>query len=347
MGLVMKNIVFVITKSEIGGAQSWVYEVAKVLSTSPDCTTISLITSDHGWLTECSIFDFVEIIPEIQKKFSINAILKIRKFLSKIDADIVISSSANAGFYSRLTKLIYKHYSIYVSHGWSCIYNGGRMSALYCTIETMLSKITDKIVCVSQSDKHKALKILGISESKLEVVINTITPMEARDSQLPPSGKVLFLGRLTPPKRPELIAEVISQQREFTLDIVGDGSYFSTLKEKYGKYDNIHFLGEIKGFNNFSDYDVFSLVSDSEGLPVSAIEAHTAGLPLILSDVGGCSELISNNGLLVDNSINSISNAIGTIFDDYNVFLKNAQKCKTKFNIEQHKQLYIDTFLDN
>lgn len=47
--------------------------------------------------------------------------------------------------------------------------------------------------------------------------------------------------------------------------------------------------------------DVFLMSSVSEGLPISLIEAAISGLPSIVTDVGGCSEVIEkcNNGIVV------------------------------------------------
>ena len=55
---------------------------------------------------------------------------------------------------------------------------------------------------------------------------------------------------------------------------------------------------------------VFSLISDSEGLPLSALEAMSSELPIILSDVGGCFELIDENGILVKNNVNEMTQII-------------------------------------
>lgn len=44
-----KNIVFVITKSEVGGAQTWVSQLKFILEEKHN---IFLITSETGWLTD-------------------------------------------------------------------------------------------------------------------------------------------------------------------------------------------------------------------------------------------------------------------------------------------------------
>jgi glycosyltransferase involved in cell wall biosynthesis len=53
--------------------------------------------------------------------------------------------------------------------------------------------------------------------------------------------------------------------------------------------------------------DVFINLSDSEGLPVSMMEAQSFGIPVIATDVGGVSEIVnSSNGFLLNKDTDSI-----------------------------------------
>lgn len=67
--------------------------------------------------------------------FSIKASIKISNYLKKIGANVTISNSANAGLHSRIANLFYKNRCIYVSHGWSCIYNGGRFKFIFAILK--------------------------------------------------------------------------------------------------------------------------------------------------------------------------------------------------------------------
>ncbi|MET1431801.1 glycosyltransferase [Yersinia enterocolitica] len=326
----MKNIAFVITKSIIGGAQGWVLEQVKLLK--DDCKII-LITSEPGWLTETIVCDKIVIIPEIRKMASIKAIYVLYKILKENKIDIVVSSSANAGLYSRLARLFLRFRGVYVSHGWSCIYNGNVLKFIFCYIEKLLSYITDVVWCVSQSDADKAIKIIGIKPEKIITQLNAITPLTERPDR-PCQNKIIYVCRLAYPKRPDLILKVAAANHKFDLDIVGDGEYYQDLKKEYSSYNNIHFYGEIKGFH---EYDVFVLTSESEGLPMAAIEATSASLPVILSDVGGCSEVVDKNGILIDNTIEELYFALNTVFSNYDSFYKAAQKQKNKFDINNVK----------
>lgn len=338
-----KKIAIVITKSEIGGAQTWALELYNILKPNFD---VYLITSEEGWLTKYFPNKNIFIIPDLASSKKPLCIFKISKFLKKNKIETVISNSANAGIYSRLAKLLKPHNHIYVSHGWSCIYNGGRFKNIFCYIEKLLSLISDRILCVSEQDKKNAIDIIGINKNKISVIKNRISPLKRKEN-INERLKALFVGRLTHPKRADLFIEAAKKQPFIDFYIVGDGPLLEKLKSQCSDtYKNIFFLGEISNFNTYCDFDIFVLCSDSEGLPMSAIEAGSAGLPLILSNVGGCSELIyysdnKSNGLLIKNDIDNLSEALTEISTNYIVYYKCAQNMREQFDINSISHEYI------
>ena len=91
------------------------------------------------------------------------------------------------------------------------------------------------------------------------------------------------------------------------------------------KYVMNHKLSNVVRFvGSQSDVDkylvqsnIFIMSSKDEGLPVAAQEALRAGLALILTDVGGCKELIDDNGYLVSSpDVEEIVNAIIEVTKD-------------------------------
>ncbi|WPU24670.1 glycosyltransferase [Cedecea neteri] len=332
----MNNITFIVTKSEVGGAQTWTNEMMKIAKRD---NTVHLITSQNGWLTEQGNFDKLLILPELKKHFSLTGYLSLLKYIKKEKISVMVASSANAGIYSRMAKIICKFKSIYVSHGWSCIYNGGSLKSIFIKIEKYLSYLTDVVWCISKSDASSAIDIIGIDAKKIVTLTNAVPVMTARNKPLN-ENKIIFVGRLAHPKRPDLILSVVAKHPEIQLDIVGDGEQLEELKKQYQGFVNIKFLGEIKSFSNYAEYDVFVLTSDSEGLPMSALEAHTAGVPLLLSDVGGCNELVKNNGLLVSNNENDVECKLNKLLENYDYYLTQAQHDKGIFDLENYKCEY-------
>lgn len=339
----MKNILFIVTKSQNGGAQKWTKEQIEICSNDFNCF---LATDEDGWLSQNVKVQNKFLNKLIYKRFSFSYLLELNKFLKSNDIDLIVSSSANAGIYSRIVKLFNKKIKvIYVSHGWSSIYNGGKLAFLYTFIERQLSKISDSILCISKKDFENAKKIIGINEHKLKWITNKIYPINNQEkiNRQNERIKLLTVARLESPKRVDLLIEATKSLYNIDLHIVGDGSqrnYLESLKHK-----NVFFHGEIDGFNDFKNYDIFSLISDSEGLPLSALEGMSSGLPIILSDVGGCFELIDENGILVKNNVEEIKNAIINTISNKNKFSTNSINLfNNKYNLELNKHVYMNYY---
>lgn len=341
----MNNILFMVTKSQNGGAQKWTKEQIEICSNYFNCF---LATDENGWLSQNIQVQDKFFNKLIYKRFSFSYLLELNKFIRNNDIDLIVSSSANAGIYSRLIKLLNKEKKvIYVSHGWSSIYNGGKLAFLYIFIEKQLSKISDSILCISKKDFENAKAIIKINENKLKWITNKIYPIKDQKTLKIQNEriKLLTVARLESPKRVDLLIEATKGLNNIELYIVGDGSQRNYLESI--KHENVIFYGEIDGFNDFKKYDIFALISDSEGLPLSALEAMSSELPIILSDVGGCFELIDENGILVKNNINEIKNAIINTISNNNKFSeKSIELFNNSYNLELNKNVYINYYKD-
>ncbi|CAM5677013.1 Mannosyl transferase OS=Lysinibacillus sphaericus OX=1421 GN=LS41612_05020 PE=4 SV=1 [Lysinibacillus sphaericus] len=78
------------------------------------------------------------------------------------------------------------------------------------------------------------------------------------------------------------------------LQFIGDGSLRLSLenyvKDK-GLSERVTFLGnQLDVTTLLAESQIFVLLSDWEGLPISIIEAMRAGLPIIATNVGGVNE---------------------------------------------------------
>lgn len=99
------------------------------------------------------------------------------------------------------------------------------------------------------------------------------------------------------------------------------------------------------------NFDVFSLTSFSEGLSFSLIEAQAAGLPAVVTNVGGNPEVIvdGENGFLVpSDSEEAVANAIYQLYEDRELRRKMSQTArhmmKIKFDVtnmvKEYEKLY-------
>lgn len=93
--------------------------------------------------------------------------------------------------------------------------------------------------------------------------------------------------------------------------------------------------------------DVFLLMSMTEGLPVSIMEAHACGIPAIATNVGGVSEIVNNeNGILLPQhpSTEDISRGLAALLiDPHNLNIKKKaarQNWESHFNAKNNYRLF-------
>ncbi len=121
---------------------------------------------------------------------------------------------------------------------------------------------------------------------------------------------MLFLGRLVPEKRPELLVEAFSALKPLGWKLVIAGgvsntkSFTSELLEKIANDRDIVFAGELRGnrlWEIVRGAGLFVLPSDIEGLPLAMLEAMQEGIPIVASDIPPHRQLIGDGrGILFE-----------------------------------------------
>lgn len=90
------------------------------------------------------------------------------------------------------------------------------------------------------------------------------------------------VGRFHYQKNHRFIMALAAKMPEYMFVLVGDGELLE--KYKMEKSENVIFLGQRSDINEIMQvFDVFILPSHWEGLPLVAVEAQAAGLPVLLS----------------------------------------------------------------
>lgn len=127
----------------------------------------------------------------------------------------------------------------------------------------------------------------------------------------------------------KVVAELVARQspwaRRIHLRLVGGGSEMESLQAlaaSLGLSDKVTFVGRVpheKVPVELSKLDVFVALSRSESFGVAAIEAGAAGLPVVVSDVGGLPEVVidGETGLVVPSeNADAAAEAIMRLLED-------------------------------
>lgn len=96
---------------------------------------------------------------------------------------------------------------------------------------------------------------------------------------------------------------------------------------------------EVYDYYKNHDIDVFLHVSESEGLPVSMMEAISFGVPIMACDVGGVSEIVNENtGVLLPKEFEI--QAVVTILEQF--LLNASQNGLSKASIRNYWKAHFD-----
>lgn len=183
---------------------------------------------------------------------------------------------------------------------------GKLSSRLILTGERIAAKYADEIIVVSQALKNYFKKTYDLNAVYIP---NGPGVYEESDPNFPfvkslnlqPQKYLLFLGRLVPEKRPELLIKAFKQleKSDWKLVLAGGNSdtdeYTAKLLKIAGDNPNIIFAGELRGSylaEMVRGTGLFVLPSDLEGLPLAMLEAMREGIPVLASDISPHKQLI-------------------------------------------------------
>ncbi|CAH0346461.1 glycosyltransferase family 4 protein [Bacillus sp. CECT 9360] len=256
---------------------------------------------------------------------------------------------------------------IYTAHGFH-FYKGAPYInwAVYYTVEKFLARYTDHLITINKEDFNKAK---GFKAGQVHYVpgigidiknfSETQVSREEKRAELGISEEtfvLLSIGEMIKRKNHETVLRALAklEDHEYVYLICGRGELESHLKDltiSLGIQEKVRFLG----FRNDIEEvciasDVFVFPSYQEGLPVSVMEAMSAGLPVICSDIRGNNDLIENGVggyLLNPEDTDGFAASIQTLLEDAqmraDMGMKNVDEVK-KYDIrivkEKMRELY-------
>ena len=160
--------------------------------------------------------------------------------------------------------------------------------------------------------------------------------------------QLLVVSRLVSQKNIDSIIKAVKvmKNENIILNIVGDGSEINNLKLLVKKYEldkKINFIGKIENtkLNEYlKDADIFIQASNYEGLPHSILEAMNFEIPILSTDVGGCSVLLNKGerGYIIPMPVSEveISEGIRTIINNKDEARSKVKLAKNYLNQEHN-----------
>lgn len=179
----------------------------------------------------------------------------------------------------------------------------------------------------------------GLSLENNEFTQNDILKFKCKYNIKDKDNLVVYVGRLDTEKRPDRFVDVanklIKKKQNIKFLFVGSGALDCAMKRKVQELkisDNVIFAGEIfPPYIAYASADLLYLPSDTEGIPMCVLECMNFGTPVIASDVGGVSEVITQgfNGFIFrKDNVLAIAKCIEKIITDKDFIKKLGENAK-------------------
>jgi glycosyltransferase involved in cell wall biosynthesis len=340
------KIVYLITKSNFGGAQKYVYELA-VAAKERGCDVVVAcggtgekqaklgLLADK--LSEAGIR--VSPIPHFMRNMSpdddFTAFFEVRRMLKDERPDIlhVTSSKAGAigalaGRMARVPRIVFTSHGLTIDETWRpfwqrvLIYIGTWLTLSWTHATIMISKETN--------NRARRMPFVG---KKVHYIKNGVSPVDfyskedaRRELGLTVApGHILIggIGELHQNKNWNVAIQTIATlPAPADLAIIGSGEEYESLQyhiEKFNVKDRVTLLGYVPDAVRFlRAFDIFLLPSKKEGLPYVILEAGLAGLPVVASDLPGIRDIIDSGeqGFLVEPTTKMLGTSIEMLVRD-------------------------------
>lgn len=141
-------------------------------------------------------------------------------------------------------------------------------------------------------------------------------------------------------------------KRQIHLSLFGIGPDLAVLQERVkecGLENQVTFYGNVPNqeiHEKLCQEDIFVLMSNNEGLPISIIEAMRAGLPVISTPIAGIPEQVEplHNGLLVEPDAGELAEVLNRIseYDWQQMGANSRKRFENEFSFEQMLKAYCD-----
>lgn len=318
------NILLVITKGEIGGAQIFITTLAKILHGKGHTVTVACGEGDY--LRDTLAPKGISIVRFHSLRRTKNPLTnllfgwELRMFLSRRSFDVVHFNSSNALFGAIGARLLRSRPKIvFTLHGLSIVdpnFAASKIAKrLYRLLFKLLLSLIDEPVFVSRANFEYAKKIGLLKKGTVipnGIAANTLRFLsrdEARGSlsaltKTDIANRFIIgsIGRLAYPKNYEFLIDtlpdILRKIPDAIVIVIGEGPKRETYERMIARRKlsgKIFLVGELPdAYRYIKAFDLFALPSEYEGMSMTLIEAMFAEVPILASRVGGTPELLDD-----------------------------------------------------
>lgn len=317
-----KRILYLITKSNWGGAQRYVHDMA--LEATKAGYEVMVAGGGEGELLARLAHEGIHTVSinslgrDVRLFSELKAFREIYALLRTYKPDVLHLNSSKAGISALAGRLAGVRTIIFTIHGWAWNEERPFIQKIFIAIAYFFTILLCHSVLVVSLAAAKQARFMPIRKRNLIVIHNGVRQSNllsreaARNILLPESRHAFWIGTIAELHPIKGLPTLIEAYEHFAPDfasselvIIGEGQQRSELERQIrleGVSGTTHLLGHVTDASRYLlAFDIFVLASKSEGLPYALLEAGSAGLSVVATGVGGIPEIITDgeSGILV------------------------------------------------
>ena len=205
----------------------------------------------------------------------------------------------------------------------------------------VVRRVFDRAACVVVLSESWQTWVRGVSANPwVEVIHNPVVLPDSSDPQDREDARVLALGRLGHRKGTydllEAVGRLTSSGHRVRLRLAGDGELEATASraaELGVQIDLLGWIGPEARADELRRATVFALPSYAEGLPMGLLEAMAAGVPAVVTPVGGIPDAVTDGveGFLVaPGDVDALTDRLARLLEDSALAAAMGKDARTK-----------------
>lgn len=358
------RIVRIVSELDFGGVEQVLANSIPTMTQNGQVELSVLVLGKGGKIAEQLINKgfSIQILNSNPRIPNILLIPKVSRILYRLSPEVVHTQGGEANFHgilaaklARIPKIIGEEIGIPNHHSyWKWVFR-------------YVYKRASQVIAISEAVKKNIVELGEVNPEKVIVIYNPVVcgKRSVENSVSKKSIDFVFVTtcRLVPVKNLKRLIHAfgglvkVNPDRKLRLRIIGNGPDRESIQKEIRKM-GLEKKVEILGFQSniwpfLEESNVFVLPSLREGSSVALAEAMTAGLPSIVTQVGGASEILgnSNSGILINPfNTSEIQHGLQSILDLSEDMRKEmglrAQNEAKRFSVDSYIQSLLSVYND-
>lgn len=366
-----EKILYVITKSNFGGAQRYVYDLASGLPR--DTYEVAVACGGNGPLVSKLTAEHIPVYHVQNFERDINLLKELRamrelaRIIRTVRPDIIHLNSSKAGGTGALVaRLCGVKTIVFTAHGWP--FNEPRTALWRCIVwalSYLTTLLSHRVIVVSEYDKTRAR--MPFLSSRIVLIQTALPPIPFKTREdarllIPTTFRtrhrdsvwIVSTSEHTRNKNLTMLLRALATLVErghtgICLTLMSDGEdrpLLERMVDELNIRDYVYFTGFVDEARTYlKAFDIFVLPSLKEGMPYGLLEAGQAELACVASKVGGIPEVMEDgvSGFLINpRNETTLTNAITELITSPTLRVTLGQNLKRKVETDHSLEHMID-----